>query len=201
MLISADSHVIESPTLWAENLPPALEPRAPRFPVGAGNFEAHPAGFDPARRIEAMETEWVKVTAHQVGEEVITIGLVRYIREDFRDGATIDEGMPSGSEIAALTKGKVAAYCNGWRFNGQQYPNGLHMAVTRPQTQDGVAEAFASDLAEAVKYALEHRGESPVSGAIYGGVAGGMTEEADDFNRAVMADMFDAQQAVPKPKD
>ena len=23
----------------------------------------------------------------------------------------------------------------GWRFNGQQYPNALHMAVTRPQTQ------------------------------------------------------------------
>ena len=25
----------------------------------------------------------------------------------------------------------------GWRFNGQQYPNALHMAVTRPQTQPG----------------------------------------------------------------
>ena len=28
----------------------------------------------------------------------------------------------------------------GWRFNGQQYPNAIHMAVTRPQTQPGVAE-------------------------------------------------------------
>ena len=34
----------------------------------------------------------------------------------------------------------------GWRFNGQQYPNALHMAVTRPQTQPGVADAFATDL-------------------------------------------------------
>ena len=25
----------------------------------------------------------------------------------------------------------------GWRFNGLQYPNALHMAVTRPQTQPG----------------------------------------------------------------
>ena len=25
----------------------------------------------------------------------------------------------------------------GWRFNGQQYPNSIHMAVTRPQTQHG----------------------------------------------------------------
>jgi hypothetical protein len=77
--------------------------------------------LDLDKAIEAMETEWVKVTAHQLGDDVITIGLVRYIREDFRDGATIGEGMPSGSEIAALTKGKIAAYCNGWRFNGERW--------------------------------------------------------------------------------
>ena len=69
----------------------------------------------------------------------------------------------------------------GWRFNGQQYPNALHMAVTRPQTQPGVAEAFAADLAEAVDYAHQHADEAPKSGAIYGGVAGGMTDEADEF--------------------
>jgi sphinganine-1-phosphate aldolase len=85
----------------------------------------------------------------------------------------------------------------GWRFNGQQYPNGLHMAVTRPQTRPGVAEAFAADLAEAVAYARERADEPAASGAIYGGVAGGMTAEADEFIRAVMADMMDKQQATP----
>jgi len=85
----------------------------------------------------------------------------------------------------------------GWRFNGQQYPNALHMAVTRPQTQDGVADAFAADLGEAVDYAREHVAEAPKSGAVYGGVAGGMTEEADEFIKMVMGDMMDAQQAIP----
>ncbi len=85
----------------------------------------------------------------------------------------------------------------GWRFNGQQYPNAIHMAVTRPQTQPGVAEAFAADLAEAVAYATEHKDESPMSAAIYGGVAGGLTDEADEFIRAVMADMMDRQQGLP----
>jgi hypothetical protein len=85
----------------------------------------------------------------------------------------------------------------GWRFNGQQYPNALHMAVTRPQTQPGVADAFARDLADAVQYALEHKDEPAKSGAIYGGVAGGMTNEADEFIRTVMADMMDEQQALP----
>jgi len=85
----------------------------------------------------------------------------------------------------------------GWRFNGQQYPNALHMAVTRPQTQAGVVEAFSTDLAEAVAYAHAHAGEAPKSGAIYGGVIGGMTDEADVFIRAVMADMMDGYQAIP----
>jgi glutamate/tyrosine decarboxylase-like PLP-dependent enzyme len=84
----------------------------------------------------------------------------------------------------------------GWRFNGQQYPNALHMAVTRPQTQPGVADAFATDLAEAVEYAKGHADDPAQSSAIYGGVAGGMTDEADEFIKAVMADMMDQQQAV-----
>jgi sphinganine-1-phosphate aldolase len=85
----------------------------------------------------------------------------------------------------------------GWRLNGQQYPNALHMAVTRPQTQAGVAERWALDLADGVDYALEHRDDSPRSGAIYGGVAGGHTAEADEFIRAVMSDLMDQQSAIP----
>jgi glutamate/tyrosine decarboxylase-like PLP-dependent enzyme len=84
----------------------------------------------------------------------------------------------------------------GWRFNGQQYPNAIHMAVTRPQTQPGLAGTFATDLADAVAYANEHRAEAPKSGAIYGGVAGGLTDEADEFIRSVMADMMDSQLTV-----
>jgi sphinganine-1-phosphate aldolase len=87
----------------------------------------------------------------------------------------------------------------GWRLNGQQYPNAIHMAVTRPQTQPGVVERWTTDLAEAVAYALAHRDEAPKSGAIYGGVAGGMTAEADEFIKAVMADMMDQQAAIPAP--
>ena len=56
------------------------------------------------------------------------------------------------------------------------------MAVTRPQTQPGVADAFAADLADAVAYAQRaRRTRRRASGAIYGGVAGGMTDEADEF--------------------
>ena len=84
----------------------------------------------------------------------------------------------------------------GWRLNGQQYPNALHMAVTRPQTQPGVVERWRDDLADAVAYAKEHKDESPQSGAIYGGVAGGPSEESDAIIKFFMADMMDKQSAI-----
>ncbi len=37
----------------------------------------------------------------------------------------------------------------------------------------------------------------PRSGAVYGGVAGGMTDEADEFIRLMMGEMMDAQQSIP----
>ena len=63
---------------------------------------------------------------------------------------------------------------------------------------------FATDLADAVAYAKEHAAEAPQSGAIYGGVAGGMTDEADEFIQMVMADMLDkpagrASRSVDRP--
>ncbi len=77
--------------------------------------------IDLDKAIEAMDTEWVKVTAQRVGENVVTIGLVRYNKEEFKEGSVIGENMPSGSDIAALTKGKLAVYMNGWRHNGQRW--------------------------------------------------------------------------------
>ena len=87
----------------------------------------------------------------------------------------------------------------GWRFNGQQYPNAIHMATTRPQTQPGVVDAFTADLADAVAYARakNEAGELAFTGAIYGGVAGGMTDEADEVIRGFMEVMLDTQQSVP----
>ena len=84
----------------------------------------------------------------------------------------------------------------GWRMNGLQYPNAIHMAVTRPQTQSGVVQMWVADLDAAVQYARANRDAPPESGAIYGSVPGGLTAEADEFIRAVMSDMMDQQQSL-----
>jgi sphinganine-1-phosphate aldolase len=85
----------------------------------------------------------------------------------------------------------------GWRLNGLQYPNALHMAVTRPQTQPGVVEAWADDLDAAVAYARERGDEAAESSAVYGGVPGGLNADAEEMIRGVMTQLMDSQQAVP----
>jgi glutamate/tyrosine decarboxylase-like PLP-dependent enzyme len=84
----------------------------------------------------------------------------------------------------------------GWRFNGLQHPNGIHMCVTRPQTQPGVAEAFKTDLAEAVAYAKGPHDAPPKTGAIYGSMPKDIPQ-IEEAVRAAMLEMIDAQQTVP----
>lgn len=88
----------------------------------------------------------------------------------------------------------------GWRFNGLQYPNGLHLAVTRPQTQEGVVERFRTDLAAAVDHAKAQGDTQPESSAIYGGYPGGLTADVSAFMEQVMEQLMDAQLSVPAPK-
>jgi hypothetical protein len=85
----------------------------------------------------------------------------------------------------------------GWRFNGQQNPAAIHMCVTRPQTTPGVAEAFATDLPEAVAYALESRDAEPQSSAIYGGGAAGIPTDTPEAVQLLMTMALDTLQAYP----
>ena len=164
-------------------------------------------GMDGSRSGGLLAATWASMV--QLGRE----GYRGYAKAIFETSFAMQEAVRSHPELKlvgtptflfSFTSDEFDVYHvndamrpKGWRFNGQQYPNGLHMAVTRPQTQPGVVEAFAADLAEAVAYAKEKGHEPAASGAIYGGVAGGMTDEADGFIRMVMADMLDEQQALP----
>ncbi len=166
-------------------------------------------GMDGSRSGGLLAATWASMV--QLGRE----GYRRYAVDIFATAAAMQESVRSHPELRILgaptflfsfTSDEFDIYHvndfmrgRGWRFNGQQYPNALHMAVTRPQTQPGVVERFTTDLDGAVAYAREKEGEAPASGAIYGGVAGGMTDEADEFIRMVMGDMMDAQQSIPAP--
>ncbi|WP_436794623.1 pyridoxal phosphate-dependent decarboxylase family protein [Actinospongicola halichondriae] len=87
----------------------------------------------------------------------------------------------------------------GWRLNGQQYPDAVHMSVTRPQTAPGVLDRWETDLAAAIAYAKEQPADAkPLTGAIYGGVEGGLTDEADDFIREQLTKYIERTLALPR---
>ncbi len=164
-------------------------------------------GMDGSRSGGLLAATWASMV--QLGRE----GYRGYAQKIFDTSLAMQEAVRSHPELKlvgkpsflfSFTSDEFDVYHvndfmrpKGWRFNGQQYPNGLHMAVTRPQTQPGVVEAFANDLEAAVAYAKEKGHEPASSGAIYGGVVGGMTDEADGFIKMVMSDMLDEQQALP----
>jgi sphinganine-1-phosphate aldolase len=164
-------------------------------------------GMEGSRSGGLLAATWAAMVT--IGQD----GYKRYAREIFETAYAMQRIVSSHSELRLMGK---PTFCfsftsddfdiyhvndfmrtRGWRFNGQQYPNSIHMAVTRPQTQPGVVDAFAADLADALEYAREHKDEQPKSGSIYGGIPGGMTAEADEFIKAVMADMMNGQLAIP----
>ena len=164
-------------------------------------------GMDGSRSNGLIAATWAGMV--RLGKQ----GYLRYARAIFETAFAMQDSVKRHPELRIMgnptfcfsfTSDEFDIYhvndfmrTRGWRFNGQQYPNAIHMAVTRPQTQPGVAEEFDTDLTEAVAYAKEHRGEAPASGAVYGGVEGGMTDEAEEFIRSLMADLMDGQQALP----
>ncbi len=164
-------------------------------------------GMDGSRSGGLLAATWAAMVS--LGRE----GYRKYAKAIFETSSAMQEAIRSHPELRIMgapsflfsfTSDEFDIYLvndylrtKGWRMNGQQYPNAIHMAVTRPQTQPGVVEQWSVDLADAVEYAEAHRDEPAKSGAIYGGVAGGMSAEADEFIRAVMADMMDQQASIP----
>ncbi len=139
-------------------------------------------------------------------------GYLRYAKAIFETAYAMQAAVRSHAELRILGK---PTFCfaflsdefdiyhvndfmkgRGWRFNGIQHPNAIHMCVTRPQTKPGVVEAFTKDLAEAIPYAKNPPQEQPVSGAIYGGQPKDMPQ-IDELIRATMLDMLDKHQGVP----
>jgi sphinganine-1-phosphate aldolase len=164
-------------------------------------------GMDGSRSDGLLAATWASMVS--MGRD----GYREYARRIFETSGAMQEAVRSHPELTllgdptflfAFTSDEFDVYHvndemkrRGWRFNGLQYPNALHMAVTRPQTQPGVVELFAADLDAAVAYARERSAEPAESSAVYGGVPGGHNVEAEEMIRAVMTQLMDSQQSVP----
>ncbi len=165
-------------------------------------------GIDGSRSSGLLAATWAGMVA--IGRDRYR----EYARQIFETSAAMQDSVRSHSELKilgsptflfAFASDDLDIYLvndalreRGWRMNGLQYPNAIHMAVTRPQARPGVVEAWDADLSYAVQYARDHAGETAASGAIYGGVPGGVTPEVADFIELVMADMMDHHQGLPE---
>ncbi len=87
----------------------------------------------------------------------------------------------------------------GWRLNGLQNPDGLHLAVTGPQTRPGVVQAWTADLAAAMDHARTPGLGTPRSAAVYGvtGLEGGLAALPDEALIGLVGLYLDAVTAGP----
>jgi sphinganine-1-phosphate aldolase len=164
-------------------------------------------GMDGSRSDGLLAATWAAMVS--MGRE----GYLEYAKGILEASARMQEAVRSHRELRllgqptflfAFTSEEFDIYHvndemkrRGWRFNGLQYPNALHMTVNHPQAQPGVVESFAADLDAAVAYARERGDEPAESSAVYGGVPGGLNLEAEEMIRGVMTQLMDSQQSVP----
>jgi sphinganine-1-phosphate aldolase len=148
-------------------------------------------GIDGSRSSGLLAATWASLVS--LGRE----GYLKYAKQIFDTAYAMQEAVRAHSELRIIgspsfcfsfTSDEFDIYHvndamkeRGWRLNGQQYPNAIHMAVTRPQTQDGVLEAWQRDLPEAVAYANQHRHEPAQSSSIYGGAVTPITGLLDTY--------------------
>jgi glutamate/tyrosine decarboxylase-like PLP-dependent enzyme len=174
----------------------------PEWPGGKYNSP----GIAGSRSGGLLASAWASMVS--LGRE----GYLRYARAIFETSFAMQDVVKSHPELKMMGKPTfcfsfssdrfdiyhVNDFMNerGWRFNGLQYPNAVHMCVTRPQTEPGVVEAFARDLADAVEYAKNPPREKPATGAIYGGLPKGVPQ-LQEMVRSVMVAMVDGMHDVP----
>jgi sphinganine-1-phosphate aldolase len=163
-------------------------------------------GIDGSRSSGLLAATWASMVT--LGRE----GYLKYAKQIFDTAYAMQDVVKAHSELRIIG---TPSFCfsftsdvfdiyhvndamrkRGWRLNGQQYPNAIHMAVTRPQTQSGVLEAWANDIPEAVAYANEHRGEPAQSSSIYGGELA-PTEEITTKINAMASALMDCYQSLP----
>lgn len=67
------------------------------------------------KQIESLDAEWLAVTAHQVGNSVVTVAVARIGHEEFRPGGELAPGVATTKEFNDYCAGNTIAYCGAWR--------------------------------------------------------------------------------------
>jgi glutamate/tyrosine decarboxylase-like PLP-dependent enzyme len=168
----------------------------------SGGTYASP-GIAGSRSVGLLASTWASLVS--LGRE----GFLQHAREIFATSFAMQLAVVSHPELRLMgkptfcfsfTSNRFDIYLlndfmtdRGWRLNGQQRPDAVHMCVTRPQTRGNVVESFALDLADAVVAAKNAPPGKARSGAVYAGGTG----ERDNMIRYLESSL-DRPQFVPQ---
>lgn len=174
------------------------------MPDWSGGTYASP-GLAGSRSGGLIAATWASMMS--LGKE----GYLKYAREIFDTALTMQEAVKSHPELKLMG---TPTFCfsfrsdqfdiyhvndfmktRGWRFNGQQNPESIHMCVTRPQTAPGVTDRFAADLVSGVEYARENADKKPRSGSLYAGLVEGLDLGGDpELTKMILVGGMDVMQ-------
>ncbi len=86
------------------------------------------------KQIESMEAAWLAVTAHRLGDSVVTVAVARIGYEEFRPGH-LAPGVATTKEFNDYCAGNTIAYSGAWRRDGADWRMYDHRLI-------GVIEGF-----------------------------------------------------------
>lgn len=73
------------------------------------------------KQIESMDAQWMKVTAHRLGDTVVTVAVAHIGSEDFTPGGDLAPGVATTREFNDYCAGNDIAYAGAWRHNGANW--------------------------------------------------------------------------------
>lgn len=73
------------------------------------------------KQIESMDAQWIKVTAHRLGDSVVTVAVARIGFEEFTPGGDLAAGVATTQEFNDYCAGNTIAYAGAWRHNGTNW--------------------------------------------------------------------------------
>lgn len=73
------------------------------------------------KQIESLDAQWIAVTAHRLGDTVVTVAVARIGNEEFKPGGELAPGVATTKEFNDYCAGNTIAYAGAWRHDGRNW--------------------------------------------------------------------------------
>lgn len=89
------------------------------------------------KQIESLDAQWIAVTAHRLGNVVVTVAVSRIGNEEFKPGGDLAPGVASLKEFNDYCAGNTISYAGAWRHDGGRWQMFDHRLIGIIHGYDG----------------------------------------------------------------